>query len=400
MLALVDVATNLVLDCELDRSENAPSTVRLIKRVCQTYGIFDRLYTDNGSAFAGHLVAGGALHRFRNSGRKVEGVKPLGICHHPGIDLRFALPTNAQAKIAKRAFASLSRVLDDRPESKGAHAGHAPGASPSDKVTPVPFDLAMAVIRREVAGHNSERGRRAQGMAGRSYQEVLEAGLALRIRRQPIARQRYLAGLIYKPVSVDRWCRVKVHGWTYGDSVQALIEKREAEQAALQATDPLQKALLGYRRELATATDAQRARIEELVAAGLREKSVLEGIGFVAQSTGDALMGGKDAGEQLIQTLIKAGLQAALLGQGPLAGLFGGGIPGFAAGGSVGRGSAPGALGQAVTVDVRVKVDNDDNLQAFVDRVSHDRALEVTQEGLAQYDRMREASNDPRGRRA
>lgn len=264
---------------------------------------------------------------------------------------------------------------------------------------------------------------------------------------------------------------------TEADSVQALIEKLKAENDALLANDPLQKALLGYRKELATATDAQRAEIEELVAAGLREKSVLEGIGFVAQSTGDALidalMGGKDAGEQLIKTLIKAGLQAALLGQGPLVGLFGGGgttvggvggllggllggglklaaggpvygpgtgtsddipamlsngefvvnaraasrnralleamnsggLPGFAAGGSVGRGSATGASGQAVTVDVRVKVDNDGNLQAFVDRVSRDRAVEVTQEGLAQYDRIlpdrvREVSNDPRGRRA
>lgn len=58
MLALVDVATNKVLDFELAPSENAVATVRLIKRTCETYGIFDRLYTDNGSAFAGHLVAG------------------------------------------------------------------------------------------------------------------------------------------------------------------------------------------------------------------------------------------------------------------------------------------------------------------------------------------------------
>lgn len=261
------------------------------------------------------------------------------------------------------------------------------------------------------------------------------------------------------------------------DSAQALIEKLKAENDALQANDPLQKALLGYRKELATATDAERTEIEGLVVAGLQEQSVLEGIGFVAQSTGDALidalMGGKDAGEQLIQTLIKAGLQAALLGQGPLAGLCGGGgqttggvggllggllggflkragggpvygpgtgtsddipamlsngefvvnaraasrnralleamnsggVPGFAAGGSVGRGSAPGAFGQAVTVDVRVKVDNDGNLQAFVERVSQESAVEATQLGISMYDRMlpdrmREVSNDPRGRRA
>lgn len=125
MLALVDVASNHVLGYELSRTENAPATVRLTRRTCETFGIFDRLYTDNGSAFAGHLVAGGAVHRFRNSGARVEGVKPLGICHHLGIALHFALPGNAQAKIAERTFASLSRSIDDRPEFKGAHAADA-----------------------------------------------------------------------------------------------------------------------------------------------------------------------------------------------------------------------------------------------------------------------------------
>jgi len=129
MLALVDVASNMVLGYELAVSENAVDTVRLIRRTCETYGIFDQLYTDNGSAFAGHLVAGGTMHRFRNSGSKVAGIKPVGICHHLGIKVRFALPGNGQAKIAERCFASLSRVIEDRPEFRLAHAGHNPGAA-------------------------------------------------------------------------------------------------------------------------------------------------------------------------------------------------------------------------------------------------------------------------------
>ena len=84
MLALADVASNKVLDFTLTKSENATDTVKLTRRTCKTYGIFDRLYTDNGSAFAGHLVAGGNVHKFRNSGSKVTGVKPLGICYHLG----------------------------------------------------------------------------------------------------------------------------------------------------------------------------------------------------------------------------------------------------------------------------------------------------------------------------
>ncbi len=216
MLALVDVASNMVLGYELAWSENAVDTVRLIRRTCETYGIFDQLYTDNGSAFAGHLVAGGAMHRFRNSGSKVAGIKPVGICHHLGIKVRFALPGNAQAKIAERCFASLSRVIDDRPEFRLAHAGHNPGAAPDSKVQPVPFDVVQVVIRREVERYNREAGRRSHGAAGRSYRQVFEDGLAARIVRRPSARQLYLASLIYKPVSVDRYGQVTVDKWVYG----------------------------------------------------------------------------------------------------------------------------------------------------------------------------------------
>lgn len=218
MLALIDVASNMVLDYELAASENAVGTVRLIKRTCQTYGIFDRLYTDNGSSFAGHLVAGGNVHRFRNAASKAKVIKPLGICFHLGITIHFALPGNAQAKIAERTFASLSRVIDDRPEFKDAHAGHSPGAAPNSKVVPVAFDTARAVIKRKIARYNKEQGRRAQGAARRSYQQVFLEGIEARANpvRVATARQLYLASLIYSPVSVNRHGQIVRDTWIYG----------------------------------------------------------------------------------------------------------------------------------------------------------------------------------------
>lgn len=228
------------MDWELAESENARSTVRLIKRVCETYGIFDRLYPDNGSAFAGHLVAGGVIHKFRNSPQRAEGVKPLGICHHLDIKIHFALPGNGQAKTAERAFASLSQVIDERPEFKGAHAGNKPGAAPSPDVKPIHLDHVREVLTREVHRHNSETGRRGQGMNGRSYRQAFEAGYELRIRRQPTARQIYLAGLIYTPVKVDRWGRVQVDNWTYGqpETQEHLLPYHMSGQAILLGRDP------------------------------------------------------------------------------------------------------------------------------------------------------------------
>ncbi|WP_457650339.1 transposase domain-containing protein [Profundibacter sp.] len=216
MIALVDIASNMVLDYELAVSENASSTLRLIKRTCATYGIFDRIYTDNGSAFAGYMVSGGNPHRFRNKRTMSEGVRPMGICWHLGIKMHFALPANGQAKIAERTFATLSRVIDDRPEFNKAHAGHSPGASPNKNVKPVPLSIAEEVIRSEVNRHNEEEGRRSQGANGRSYKAVFEAGLKQRVTRKPTQRQLYLAGLIYRKVAVNRHGQVIIDKWTYG----------------------------------------------------------------------------------------------------------------------------------------------------------------------------------------
>lgn len=240
MIALIDVASNMVLGWELAETENAAGTVRVIKRVCETYGIFDRLYPDNGAAFASHLVVGGNVHRFRNGGKKPEGVQPPGICKIMGINLTFALPKNAQAKIAERVFASLSRVVDDRPEFRGSHAGHAPGASPSANVVPIPVEDARKVIEREIARFNREPGRRGQGMNGRSYEQVFQDGLSTRIKRKPTAKQLYLAGLIYNPVSVDRFGQVRKYGWTYGDPVsqEALLPFHKSGQKILLGRDP------------------------------------------------------------------------------------------------------------------------------------------------------------------
>lgn len=217
MLALIDVASNYVLGYELAASENAVATARLIRNVCREHSIFDRLYTDNGSAFAGHLVAGGADFKWRGKVTAKPGVKPLGVCYHLGIETKFAIPRNAKAKIAERTFATLSRAIDDRPEFRGAHAGHAPGATPGKAVQPVQLAMALAVIKREIARHNCEAGRRGQGARGRSYEQMFQAGLAGRVLRKATAQQLCYAGLVYTPASVDRWGRVQVATWTYGD---------------------------------------------------------------------------------------------------------------------------------------------------------------------------------------
>ncbi|WP_323006580.1 hypothetical protein [Pseudorhodobacter sp.] len=129
-----------------------------------------------------------------------------------------------------------------------------------------------------------------------------------------------------------------------------LIASQERELELLRESDPIRKELLRHREALAGATDAERAKVEELISTRMRETEQMESLQWVSKQAGnaliDALMGGADAGEQLIKTLQRAILEAALLGEGPLSGLLGGGGL-FGGGGKGFLGSIAGLFGGA-----------------------------------------------------
>lgn len=112
-------------------------------------------------------------------------------------------------------------------------------------------------------------------------------------------------------------------------ALDSLIEREERELALLRETDPVQKEMLRHREAMAGATEAERAKVEDLITSQIRLKQAMETMEWASEQAGgtlvDALMGAKGAGEQLIQTLKRAALEALILGKGPLTGLFGGG---------------------------------------------------------------------------
>jgi len=240
MLILVDCSSNMVLGHLLVETENATETVRLIKQACEAHGILDGLYTDNGSAFTGKKVAGGNPHHFCRTSKDASKAVMPGVCKIMGITMKFAEPGNGRAKIAERIFSDLSRVIDDRPEFKNTHAGHAPGASPSSDIVPIAIEDARRIMSREIARYNNETGRRGQGANGRSYAQIFNDGLANRVTRRPTKRQLYLAGLIYDIRAVNRWGCITIDKWTYGnsDTQDALLPYHGKNQRILFGREP------------------------------------------------------------------------------------------------------------------------------------------------------------------
>jgi hypothetical protein len=86
-----------------------------------------------------------------------------------------------------------------------------------------------------------------------------------------------------------------------------LIEREERELAILRETDPLKKEMLRNREAMAGATDAERAKVEELISTRMREKDVMEEIRDRTAEFGNV-------GEQAFKGLITGahGLKGAL----------------------------------------------------------------------------------------
>ncbi|MEP9373534.1 hypothetical protein [Mesorhizobium sp. KR1-2] len=139
------------------------------------------------------------------------------------------------------------------------------------------------------------------------------------------------------------------------EAVQRLIENLSEELRLVGASDLEKAKSNALRRAGAAATAEQRAQIEQLVTAihtqTMAHEQAAEAADFFRQTAAGAFMDlipaietGNKALDNLLNTLIQAVAQAALLGQGPLAGLFGGGggllgsLFGFASGGFTGAG--------------------------------------------------------------
>jgi hypothetical protein len=120
------------------------------------------------------------------------------------------------------------------------------------------------------------------------------------------------------------------------DALQELITSLEAEIAALRESDPVQKELLQHRKAMEGATEAERLKVEELIATREREKAAMEAIQELQQFKEDLVEGAldsliakgqslKEVLDQVIIALMKAIIQAAIFGSGPLGSMFGGG---------------------------------------------------------------------------
>jgi hypothetical protein len=161
-------------------------------------------------------------------------------------------------------------------------------------------DRAAAIARAEEIARETERGRPTRGRARASSASEIE-------------RER--------------------------ENIDRLIASKQREIDALRETDPVQREMIRLRERLKFATEDQREAIEAKIEAEIEERAAMERKEEFRDILGDVLLQAKslkDVWKGIGDAVIRAAQQALIFGQGPLAGLLGGGGGGGLAGGLVG----------------------------------------------------------------
>ena len=198
VIAIQDVKSKKFLGWIAAKTEDADTTKAVILDVFERYGLFDKLLTDNGRAFASNKIAGGARHRFRGKGdlKAAPGILPL-----LGIDITFAKPRNGRAKPIERGFRDVAEQIDTLPELKRGYCGHRPDAKPEDFAGgAIPIAVFREIYDREFRAQNARPGRRTEAAKGEmSFDQVFDEGFAKRPKRPLSAGQRWylLMDMVY-----------------------------------------------------------------------------------------------------------------------------------------------------------------------------------------------------------
>ncbi|MFC3442545.1 hypothetical protein ACFOKF_15325 [Sphingobium rhizovicinum] len=159
-------------------------------------------------------------------------------------------------------------------------------------------------------------------------------------------------------------------------AIDKIVQSIEDETAALATLDPVQRAMLGYRKELLALSPEERAEAEARIASAVREREATEA---VRQATEDAqrakeqlarsaidaftaiAVGGQKASDvigRLAESIAAAAIEATLFGTGPMAAMLNGAVAPSTGGNSAGnQGAAADAIGKSVSKQLEGSLD-------------------------------------------
>lgn len=164
-----------ILSWVLTEAETWEAVRTVIGNMVEQHGIPERLYMDNGKAFASKKISGGAKSRHRF---KITEDEVAGLLQTLGIDGRFVKPRRGQSKPVERAWGDLAENISKHPDMAGAYTGRSTQHKPENHgQRAIPVAELEAHVARQVAEHNARPDRKTETAKGRSFDQVFEASM-------------------------------------------------------------------------------------------------------------------------------------------------------------------------------------------------------------------------------
>ncbi|MBB4122948.1 transposase domain-containing protein [Martelella radicis] len=176
LIGTQDLYSRKVLSWRLAEAETWDAIRACFGDMVEDFGIPERIYLDNGRAFASKMISGGAKTRYRY---KIDADEVAGLLVTLGIEPRFVTPYHGQAKPIERAWRDLAEEVSKHPAMSGCYTGNTVDAKPENYMqSAVPLDTLQAHVAEIVAEHNARIGRRTETAKGKSFDQVFAESMA------------------------------------------------------------------------------------------------------------------------------------------------------------------------------------------------------------------------------
>ncbi|PZU17830.1 MAG: transposase [Shinella sp.] len=176
LLGIQDIFSRKILSWRLAEAETWDVVRACIGDMVEQFGIPEKIYMDNGRAFASKKISGGALKRNRF---KVTKDEFDGLLKTLGIEPHFVKPYSGQSKPIERAWRDLAEHIAKHPAVAGAYTGNTPENKPENYGTrAIPLAELQVHVAACIAEHNARAGRKAENCKGRSFDETFAASMA------------------------------------------------------------------------------------------------------------------------------------------------------------------------------------------------------------------------------
>lgn len=176
LIGTQDLYSRKVLSWRLAEAETWDAIRACFGDMVEDFGIPERIYLDNGRAFASKMISGGAKTRYRY---KIDADEVSGLLVTLGIEPRFVTPYHGQAKPIERAWRDLAEEISKHPAMSGCYTGNKPDAKPENYMDKaVPLDVLEHHAAEMIAEHNARTGRRTETAKGKSFDQVFAESMA------------------------------------------------------------------------------------------------------------------------------------------------------------------------------------------------------------------------------